>query len=188
MASARDDPDLIDAARRGDRRAWEHLYRFLYPRLKAYLTRKVGRLGADDAVNETMTRAIAGIERFRPGPAGFDGWVFGIARNVAADHHRRNARDRRQEALAIRVEVGLTGWSAAVEDHLEREQDHARLRAAFERLGPGEREVLELRVVAGLSADQVAALTDRTPGAIRTSQSRALARLRELLETDRVYA
>jgi RNA polymerase sigma-70 factor (ECF subfamily) len=45
-----------------------------------------------------------------------------------------------------------------------------------------DRELLELRVMAGLSSEQTAAVLGRTPGAVRTAQSRALARLRQLLE------
>ena len=44
---------------------------------------------ADDIVSETMTRAIANIAKFRPTDAGMDPWLFGIARRVAADHHRQ---------------------------------------------------------------------------------------------------
>jgi RNA polymerase sigma-70 factor (ECF subfamily) len=49
---------------------------------------------------------------------------------------------------------------------------------AFGRLSASDQDVLELRVLAGLGAEQVAELTGRQPGAIRTAQSRALARLR----------
>lgn len=188
MGTSGDDPGVIDAARRGERHAWEQLYRAVHPRLKAFLARKVGHRGAEDAVNETMTRAMAGIRGYKPGPAGFDGWIFGIARNVAADHYRRGARDRRQLDVAHRVDGGgPVGWWA-VDDHVELQQDHARLRTAFEQLAPAEQEILELRVVAGLSAEQVGAVTGRTPGAVRTSQSRALAHLRHLMEADRVDA
>ncbi len=53
------------------------------------------------------------------------------------------------------------------------------VRAAFDRLSPEDQEVLELRVVAGLSAAGVAQATGRAAGAVRMAQSRALSRLRE---------
>jgi RNA polymerase sigma-70 factor (ECF subfamily) len=49
-------------------------------------------------------------------------------------------------------------------------------------LTPAEQEVLELRVIAGLSAEQVGEVLGRNSGAVRTAQSRALAHLRELME------
>ncbi|HXY28841.1 MAG TPA: sigma-70 family RNA polymerase sigma factor [Acidimicrobiales bacterium] len=188
MAPGDEDPGIIAAARRGDRAAWEQLYRHLHPRLRAFFARRMGRETAEDAVNETLAKAIAGITRYEPGATGFDGWVFGIARHVHADHYRRSARDRRERQVAHRVDGSGPENSLPVDHDLDLRDDHARLRAHFDRLDPGEQEILELRVVAGLSSDQVAALLGKSPGAVRTAQSRALTHLRHLVEADRVDA
>ena len=55
------------------------------------------------------------------------------------------------------------------------------MRQAFARLSDADRELLELRVVAGLSAEEAAAVLGRRPGAVRMAQSRALTRLRRHL-------
>ncbi len=182
------DSGVVDAARRGDRAAWEQLYRRLYPRLRSYLARRIGFEGVEDAVNETMAKAIAGIEGYRSGPSGFDGWVFGIARHVGADHHRRFARDRRQPIVAHHIDGHGPDGDLPVDHRLDLADDYAHLRSMFSRLDPAEQEILELRVIAGLSADEVAALLRRQPGAIRTSQSRALAHLRRLMEAEQIHA
>jgi RNA polymerase sigma-70 factor, ECF subfamily len=179
---------VIDAARRGDRAAWEILYRRLYPRLKSYLSRRVGGEGVEDAVNETMAKAIASIGDYAEGATGLDGWIFGIARHVTADHHRRSARDLRQHRLAHHVDGHGPEYCLPVDHDLDLKDDYARLRSMFLRLKPYEQEILELRVIAGLSSDEVALLLNRRPGAVRTSQSRALAHLRRLMEADRVDA
>jgi len=177
------DAALVEAARGGDQDAWEQLYRRVYPRLRAYLARRVGDAGVEDVVNETMTRAVAGIGRMRLGPAGFDGWLFGIARHVAADHHRRNRRSERHVAATF-VAGGALEVEAEPGVELLLAEDHARVRRAFDALRPEQRELLELRVIAGLSAEQTAAVLGKRAGAVRTAQSRALQRLRELLEHD----
>ena len=58
------------------------------------------------------------------------------------------------------------------------------MRAAFERLGDEDREVLELRVVAGLSAEEVGNVLGKRAGAVRMAQSRALERLRRELDCE----
>ncbi len=175
-----DETDLVTAARAGDEDAWEVLYRRVYPRLRAYLARRLGPLDAEDAVHETMTRAVAGLDRYRVGPAGFEGWLFGIARHVSADHHRHRTRvKRRPVATAPDPQASGEPHEALVVS-----EEHEQVRRAFGALSADDRELLELRVVAGLSAEQVAAVLGRRPGAVRTAQSRALARLRELLEND----
>jgi RNA polymerase sigma-70 factor (ECF subfamily) len=167
--------DLVERARTGDAQAWEALYRGLYPRLRAYLVGRAGSHVADDLASETMTRAVAAMGRYRHESAGFDGWVFGIARRVSADHHR---------GLHRRPLTAVADDPAPIEEPLDIADDHAELRRAFAQLPADDRELLELRVVAGLSADEVAGVLGKRSGAVRTAQCRALARLRRLLEVE----
>jgi RNA polymerase sigma-70 factor (ECF subfamily) len=170
---------LVEAARAGDHDAWETLYRRVYPRLRAYVVGRVGASRVDDVMNETLTRAIASIDRFRWEPAGFDAWLFGIARHVCGDEHRRVRRAALLAAKAPAV-VGepLPG------EALERVEDQERVRRLFARLSANERELLELRLMVGLSAEDAARVLGRSPGAVRTAQSRALSHLRRLWDSD----
>ena len=165
---------LIERAAAGDHGAWEQIYRSAYPRLWAYASHHAGRDAADDLVSETMTRAVAGITRFRWTPAGIDPWLFGIARRVTADHHRRAGRRRRWNRRVLAAPA-----PASPADSAEFADEHVAIRAAFGRLSEADREVLELRVIAGLTPEQTAAVLGKRPGAVRTAQSRALARLRK---------
>ncbi len=179
MDDVREGEQLVTAARAGDQAAWDELLRSLYPRLRAYAARRLPPPHVEDAVSETMTRAVAGIDRFTWGPSGFDGWVFGIGRNVVADHYRSLDRATRHRDTRADLDVG-----ALPGDAIDLGEDHAQVRRCFALLHDKERELLELRVVAGLSAEQVAAVLGKRPGAVRSAQSRALAHLRRLMEED----
>ena len=175
MASE-DTGDLVERARARDRDAWETLYRRAYPRLLAYAMRRLDPDRARDAVSETMARAVAGIGRYQavPGTGGFDGWLFGICRHVVLDAqraagHRGYAPPAEEVSHADPVEGLVSAEEAAA------------VRAAFARLSDGDRELLELRVLSGLSAEDTATALGRRPGAVRMAQSRALGRLRRLL-------
>jgi RNA polymerase sigma-70 factor (ECF subfamily) len=167
---------LADRARDGDRDAWEALYRRAYPRLLAYAMRRLDADSAREAVSETMARAVANIGRFRPvpGSGGFEGWLFGICRHVVLDAQRA---------------AGRRGYGPPPEgvDHAEpiegivSTEEAAAVRQAFALLSDEDRELLELRVVAGLSAEETAGVLGRRPGAVRMAQSRALDRLRKHL-------
>jgi len=157
------DADLVAAARTGDQDAWEELYRSLYRRLRAYIARRVTPTQVDEVMAETMARAVAGIEGFE-GPAGFDGWMFGLARRVVFEVNPRA--------------------ETAPGDRPEPAEEHAWVRGLFDRLSPAEQEVLELRAVAGLTATAAAGVLGKRPDAVRTSQSRALTKLRKLMEAD----
>ena len=111
---------LAELAAAGNHRAWEQIYRAAYPRLWAYAVHHVGRDAAEDVVSETMTRAVAGISGFRWTPAGIEPWLFGIARRVAADHHRRAGRRKRWvRAVAAPAPALPAEASDAAAEHAE---------------------------------------------------------------------
>ena len=115
--------------------------------------------------------------RFRWEGAGFDGWLFGIARRVTADHLRRGKRRAADRPINDRDSTA----EAMPGDDLELAEEHARVRKAFLMLSDADRDLLELRIFAGLSGEQTAVALGKKPGAVRTAQSRAVARLRKLL-------
>src|SRR4051794_12490663 len=165
---------LVARARNRDVDAWEALYRLSYPGLRAYAARRVGPDLADDVVSETMAKAVASLDRYETGRS-FNAWLFGIARHVIADMGRKRKRWERQPPDLSQGEEQPPG------EALERHDEHAEILSAFGQLSDRDREVLELRVVAGLTAEQVGALLGMKPDAVRTAQSRALARLRKMM-------
>jgi RNA polymerase sigma-70 factor (ECF subfamily) len=170
----------MTGARGDDEQAWEAVYRRAYPKLFAYSRRRLADdHSADDVVAEVMARAIAGGSRYQPGAAGIDGWLFGICHNVLRERWRSQRRDARWEDLGPML-VPLVD-DGPLDQVLHREE-RARVIAAFARLAPDERDVLELRVAAGLDAEAVGDVLGKRPGTVRMAQARALARLRTFLE------
>lgn len=172
MTPAEDEIDgLVERARKHDAKAWEQLYERAYPRLVAFAARRVDRQRATEMVAETMARAVASIDAFESRGIGFDPWLFGICRNVILDHHRQTAREQRRiEPAAIPVDE--------VHDGFERTEEAAAMAAAYARLSSDDRELLDLRVIGGLTAEQTALVLGKQPGAVRMAQSRALDKLR----------
>lgn len=168
-----DSRGLVARARRGDQEAWAALYRDAYPRLVAFAHRRLGDLDlARDAVSEVMARAVTAVDSYVGDDGGFAPWLFGISRHVIADMQRTLWRPLPPRLLRHDVEP-----PGAAEQLIE-EEERSVLREAFERLDSDERELLELRVVAGLSSAEVAAILGKQPSAVRMAQKRALARLR----------
>jgi RNA polymerase sigma-70 factor (ECF subfamily) len=149
------------------------LYRRAYPRLFAYARRRSPHGdAADDAVSDTMTRALVRIDSFAWRGEGFDAWLYGILLERA----RAGARfvgDGPPDVPAHEPEP--LGCVLAREEAVE-------VRRAFARLGPDEQELLELRVVGGLGPDEVGRVIGKTAGAVRMAQTRALARLRHCID------
>jgi len=125
-----------------------------------------------------MVRAVKGIHRFRSEGAGFDAWLYGILRHVVLDAQRGRRRESSDP-----VPETVDGAPLPLDQTLHREEAGA-LRAAFARLRPEDQELLDLRVIAALPAEDAARVLGRRAGAVRMAQSRALARLRSLLEEE----
>ncbi|MGH9197043.1 MAG: RNA polymerase sigma factor, partial [Acidimicrobiia bacterium] len=88
-AEGLDDAQLVAAARKGDRNAFEALYH-LYARMVAGIV--LARVAPDevpDLVQDVFLQAIARLHTLRD-PRAFGGWLATIARNRVADHHRRS--------------------------------------------------------------------------------------------------
>ncbi len=170
---------LLAAARDLHEPALAELYRDLQPSLLAYL-RAQRPNDADDLASETWIAAARGLRRFKGGEDDFRRWIFTIARRRLLDVRRSEARSPERvarEGAAVEAAVSPDAATEAIEA--------AGTRRALRRIStlpPEEAEIVVLRVVAGLSAKDVAAITGRTPVAVRVLQHRALKRLGALFD------
>jgi RNA polymerase sigma-70 factor (ECF subfamily) len=170
-----DEPDgraleraLVARAQDGDRDAFGELYRMHLPAVARLVRFRLG--GEDeDAVSEVFLRAWRGLASYRDTGVPFVGWLYGIARHVAIDALRRKGRDEPSDDLPDR---GVEPMTAEV----------MTLRGAIDALPTEQRQVIELKYLAGLSNEEVAAAMATTPGAVNARQWRALKALAEILE------
>src|SRR3954470_20337863 len=85
--------EVVEAAKRGDRAAWEAAYVAYGKGLMGFLVLRLGdRDDAAEALSETFLRALEKIRSLRGGADAFRAWLFRIARNVATDRMRARGR------------------------------------------------------------------------------------------------
>lgn len=170
--------DLLDAARRGEPAGIEAVYRRYAPAVLAWFRARLGDQHlAEDLTGDAFVAVLAALPRYAGGPEAFAGWLFTLVRRDFVDHLRRSAR--RPETLVSEPVLDGVAPDAAEEVLARAEGD--RVRAALAQLSPDQQEVLVLRVVAGLTAPEVAAATGRTVGAVKALQHRGLDSLGRLL-------
>jgi RNA polymerase sigma-70 factor, ECF subfamily len=173
---ALDDPDAaaVRAAQR-DRRAFEVLYRRYLDRIYAYTFYALGdHHDAEDATERTFTGAMRGIGGYRDTGAGFRAWLFRIAHNTVANAHRARGR-RRADRLP-------EGWDRPAPNAdpaalVARTEEGRRVLRAIRALPEDRRQVILLRFVDGLTAAEIGAVLDRSPGAVRVLLHRSLREL-----------
>lgn len=176
-----EDAGLVLAAQGGDPEAFGEIvrrYQRSVYRVAYGLTRNPS--DADDLAQETFVRAYQAIGRFRVGEPLYP-WLSRIAVNLAYTLFRRRKR-RPETPLEPLIEAGRQ-W-AGEEDPAEdaaRSEHQGQLQAAFEELKPEHRAVLVLRVVEGLSYEQIAESLTVPIGTVMSRLSRARTELRSRL-------
>ena len=123
---------------------------------------------------------VRSIDRFEGSEIAFRAWVFAIARNVATDELRRAIRHPSEPAPVEelvahgpRGDVEREAMEGLVSDGIGR---------LLDALTADQRDVLLLRIIGGLSIDQVAAAVGRKPGAVKMLQARGLAAIRREIQ------
>ncbi len=177
------DPDIGDVrAAQADRAAFATLYRRYLDRVYGYCFYLLGdHHDAEDVTERTFVAALGAIDRYRAEGASFRAWLFRIAHNQLANALR--ARSRHRTAPLDDVPEPMT----TVHDpaRLAGLADEARrLRAAVAVLADDRRQVIVLRFVDGLSAREIGEVLERSEGAVRVLQHRALRDLATLLERE----
>jgi RNA polymerase sigma-70 factor, ECF subfamily len=171
--------DLTSLAVRGQPAAIELLLEQIRPMVVRYCRARLSRITghyqvADDVAQEVCIAVLSALPRYQDMGRPFASFVFGIASHKVADAMRNASR------LAIPTEDLPDG----PDDHPGPEEtvvayiEAERARALLARLPSHQRELLVLRVLAGLSAEETGNTLGMSPGAVRVAQHRALARLR----------
>ena len=172
---------LTDRAVQGHRDAIESLIEHLRPMIVRYCRARLGRVAghyhiADDVAQEVCIAVFSALPRYRDMGRPFASFVFGIAAHKVADALRTAVR------LAVPTEDLPDGPDErpGPEETVVRYIEAERARALLSLLPDNQRELLTLRVVAGLSAQETGNVLGMSAGAVRVAQHRALARLRAL--------
>ena len=171
---------LLLRAKAGDEAAIADIYRRHHGRLLRVLRAEVGD-AADDVASQAWLEVFSALRRFEGDERGFRSFLFTIARRRVADHRRTTWR-RPSTPVApdsLHETVDRAGpLDDSVIAGLDGEEVARRITVV---LGHDNAEVVLLRIVAGLSVDEVARIVGRTPGAVRVQQHRALRKLAEAL-------
>jgi RNA polymerase sigma-70 factor (ECF subfamily) len=165
---------LVARAQAGDRDALEGLYLEHFDRIYSYLHLTVGnRHDAEDLTTQTFLKMLESISRFRWGTAPFSAWLFRIAHNLAIDHFR--ARRRWQPEEEVPEPPGQAESSA--EDDAMRVLASESMIDLIEQLSDEQRQVLILKFIFDFSNAEAANVLDKTEGAVKSLQHRAVASL-----------
>jgi RNA polymerase sigma-70 factor (ECF subfamily) len=183
--------EVVVQAVAGDREALGKVLAIIRPIIVRYVRARIGSaersgLSADDVAQEVCLAAITALPRYKDQGRPFLAFVYGIAAHKVADAHRAAGRNKADatDALPDRASSDLGPEQMAIDS-----ESAARMDRLLATLPEKQREIIILRVVVGMSAEETAEAVGSTAGAVRVAQHRAIARLKaEIGEAGRDYA
>lgn len=175
-----DQAELLAKAKHADPTALAALYDQYVGRIYSYVYHRVGQAElAEDLTGQVFMRMLEAIRTGHGWRTSFSGWLYRIAHNLVIDHYRRRNQTSTVELEEVPSLTASEGDPArAVEARLDRE----RVRAALNRLTEEQAQVVSLRFLEGLSISEVATAMDKTEGAVKALQYRAILALRRVMQ------
>lgn len=178
MSLGRDFDAILLAARAGGEWAWSRLYDEQAPTVLRYL-RSRGAADPEDLTGDVFLQVVRRLDQFSGGEADFRAWVVTIAHRRAIDAHRADSR-RPVAPIDDDVLASLPG-PVDVQDEALKNMSNRETISALAALSQDQRDVLFLRLLAGLTIAEVAAAVGKSPGAVKSLQARAIGALRRNL-------
>ena len=194
--------ELLTKVRGGDQAALAELYATHREKLRRMVQlrldhRLAGRVSASDVLQEAYIDAVKRIDHYFAKPdQSFFGWLRLVVGQRLADLHREHLAQKRDAGAEVPINRGspggadsaclaacLLGGGTSPSNAAARHESFGALEAALDQMDALDREVLALRHFEELTNAETAALLGIQPAAASKRYVRALARLKQILET-----
>lgn len=181
VPSAYDEAALVKRAADGDADAFGALYLRHLDAIYRYVRFRVGNArDAEDLTEQVFLKAWEALPNYRQRGLPFASWLYRIAHNTVVDFHRRPSPEVPLAAADHPVAGSGSQGPGALETVIQ-ESEVTALADAIRKLPEEQQQVIVLRFIEGLSHAEVARIINKSQGACRVIQHRALSALHRLL-------
>lgn len=175
---------LIKKATVGESEAFGLLYDYYLPKIYRFILIKVShREEAEDLSHQVFLQAWQNIREYDDRGHPFSSWLYRIARNTVIDYYRKN-----KQLISLHDSVP---FQLAEETEINNKTavliEFERVLTALKQLKPTDQEVIILRFIEEFSVAETATSVNKTEGAVKLIQHRALKKLKKILEKSEKY-
>lgn len=168
---------LIAKAKLGENQAFGEIYNLYFKRIYRFIFFRVGHKEvAEDLAEDVFIKAYGKISSVNENKS-FDAWLYQIARNSVIDYYRQ-----KKTTVAIEDVENTLEYETNIIDIVSLNQQQQFLLKLIKELSSEQQIVIKLKFLENLENDEIAEIIQKSEGAIRVIQHRAIAKLQELIK------
>jgi len=168
--------EIIEKAKNGEKEAFGLLYDYYHPRIYRFIFLKVSnKQDAEDITHQVFLSAWQNIKNYEPQGFLFSSWLYKISRNAVIDFYRSKKNEISLEEVGDRLNDELRIDKIDLKIQIEK------VMKALKKLKPEYQDIIIMRFVDDLSIKEVAKVLDKSEGAVKIMQHRAINSLKKLL-------
>jgi RNA polymerase sigma-70 factor (ECF subfamily) len=176
---------LVQQAIKRDRAAFTALYERCIDRVYRHVYYRISNHDeAEDITQEAFVKAWKAIDKYKKTGAPFVTWIIAIAGNLVIDHYRREQKVFVTDEIEKISEKDMGNQIPGPEKQAEMNFDNAMIKKAVLKLSGDKQSVILMHFIDGLSYEEVAHALNKSEGAVRVIQYRALSDLRGMVKRD----
>jgi len=169
---------LLERVQQWDETALAEVYDTYAPAIYRYACRHLGNSdSAQEIVADTFHRFLVALKQGAGPQQELSAWLYRVAHNLIADYYRRESIRG-----AVEIDENMPSRAPQTEAAALQREEITRIRQAFQHLPSLQQQVINLRFGEGLSLEEVAQVTEKTVGAVKALQHRAIEALRTMLD------
>jgi RNA polymerase sigma-70 factor, ECF subfamily len=172
------DQELVDKTMTGNSESYGLLYDRYVGQIYRYIYFQVGnRQDAEDLTENVFLKTYESFKNKKTKIENIKSWFYRSAKNLVIDYYRTQ-----KNTFPIDHFRNKSDKEISPESNFVFNEDHKRLKTAFEMLDPSQQMIITLRFLMGLSHGETAEIMNLKVGTLRVLQFRALRKLRKILE------
>lgn len=169
-----DELTLLAGVRRLDPEALAEAHDTYYPAIFRYIAYKVGNHEtAEDLTSEVFVRLLDAVRDRHAPQKTLRGWLYSVASHIVTDYHRKRYRSGQEVELMESIESDVSGPA----EQAIRKQTLETLHVLLSELTDDQQDVIALRFGYEMPIKEVAEMLDKSEGAVKQLQARAVAAL-----------
>jgi RNA polymerase sigma-70 factor (ECF subfamily) len=185
MNNSQTDQPFVKQAKAGDVRGFARLHDLYYQPVFTFVYYRVDeRQAAEDITSEVFVAMVKRIDQYKDKKGTMLPWLYTIARNLVIDHYRKNGSA--PEVVPIE-DMEIAAVERSPESVVSQQVETDCLEKAIRQLTDEQQEIIVGKFIEDRSNDEMAQLTHRSEGAVKSLQHRALVSLRRELEKADCY-